>query len=275
MASSGITVITPDENTKVIVLVPANRYESIDKYLDPADLEEEANEEAAGLDVGRTLSDVESTNNAEVTTGSPLDNLPPVPGLDLYDFRDYIPSNTAVIWSGLEQIYSAPLQNMYGRVSRHLENIHWEHITSWNNQTSLPQAYQISYTTSLRITEGSEKETETTTSTTVTITINVPAHTLLVFYQRRYDFRDETNFSHFRDRRNRSIAVWNAHSPLERKISRVQIMSEEYFTSTRHLPPGPGSVHITGVPQAQLPSETIRRNDTMPRARRNLSWMGL
>ncbi|PPR07681.1 hypothetical protein CVT24_003924 [Panaeolus cyanescens] len=298
-----ITVITPNENTKAIVLVPADPNEPVDNYLDDIDPEEESQEEAAAIErdpVGRPLSDFEPIDDTEGEIGPAVNTLPVVPKLDLYDFQVYRPNNTGRVWSGLEQIYSAPIQDLYGRVTRHLESITWVQITSWNNLMPTDQVFEVSFTTSLRFTQGSEvnrgfnmgatykglsigvngsrrnfTESETTTSRTVTLRINVPANTLMVFYQRRYDFRDETNFRHYRARQNWAVGVWNAYHPLETKISRVQIMSEEYFTATRFLPHGPGTVNVTLAPQVALPRDTLRRNDTMPRARRNIAAMGI
>ncbi|PPR04414.1 hypothetical protein CVT24_013231 [Panaeolus cyanescens] len=295
--ASTTTIITPNENTKVTVLVPADPNESIDKYLDPEDLEEDAGQEAID-----ESEDVEATSDTGKTKGSPLDNLPVVRSFPLYDYRDYKPRGTAIVWSGFQQIYRAPLQNLYGRVTRHLENMHWAQITSWRNDMSTDNVFQISFTTSLRITEGSEvtrgfnlgatykglsigvdgsrrtfTETETSTSRTITINITVPANSLMVLYQRRFDFRDETNFRHYRNTwgRSRAVTVWDADAPLETKISRVQILSEDYFAATSFLPNGPGSMDVTNVPQEELPSDTMQRNQTTPRARRELSSMGL
>ncbi|PPR01404.1 hypothetical protein CVT24_006242 [Panaeolus cyanescens] len=223
------------------------------------------------------------------------------PASDLYDYAVYRPSSiTPRVWSGRKtNFYYAGDEGMYSCINRFLEAVHWVQLVSWKNDTSATQTYQYSYTTSLKITEGSEvnqgfdlgasyqgmsigynysqktfKTTETTSSQTTTISVNVPPNSLVVFYQRRYDFRDEITFICDAWGREWNIGPWGGYSPLVKKTTQVQIMAEEYFTSSAFLANGPGSIPVVTVSPAQITDTTRKRENVTKKSKAVLDKMG-
>ncbi|PPR05463.1 hypothetical protein CVT24_008232 [Panaeolus cyanescens] len=220
---------------------------------------------------------------------------------DLYQYTTYKPSGTARVWAGRKTIYYwSGDEGMYACINRYLEAVNWVQLVSWNNTTAATQTYQISYTTSLTITEGSEinsgfnlglsffgisigvdmsvktfKSTETTSSQTTTITVNVPPNSLLVFYQKRYDFRDDTTFVNDAWGQEWNAGPWGGYTPLTTKTSRVRIMADEYFTSSSQLPAGPGTVQCNTVSQAQRAGTTRKRENLTGACKDKLNQMRL
>ncbi|PPQ71018.1 hypothetical protein CVT24_011934 [Panaeolus cyanescens] len=221
----------------------------------------------------------------------------------LYEYLVYKPSSgsTPRVWSGRKTNFSYPGDEaMYSCVNRYLEAIKWVQLMSWKNDTSAAQSYAYSYTTGMNITHGKEinegfnlgasyegmsmgyehsektfKTTETTSSKTKTITVNVPAHSLVVFYQRRFDFRDEVTFICDAWGQYWNIGPWGGYTPLVQKNTQVQIMAEEYFTSSKKLPSGPGSVTTSYVSRARLADTTRKRENVTQRSKNMLVKMGL
>ncbi|PPQ76351.1 hypothetical protein CVT24_008120 [Panaeolus cyanescens] len=220
---------------------------------------------------------------------------------DIFQYATYKPSGTARAWAGRKTIYYwSGDEGMYACIDRYLETINWVQIFSWNNTSAATQTYQISYTTSLKITSGSEinagvnlgasyegmsigvdlsvktfKSTETTSSQTTTITVNVPPNSLVVFYQKRYDFRDNTTFVNDAWGQEWNAGPWGGYNPLTTKTSYVQIMADEYFTSSKQLPVGPGTVQCNTVSQAQKAGITRKRENLTGACKDKLSAMGL
>ncbi|KAJ7506953.1 hypothetical protein B0H11DRAFT_1969634 [Mycena galericulata] len=220
---------------------------------------------------------------------------------DLYDYRVYTPTGTARTFSGRATIfYSSGDQAMYAVINRYLERIQWIQLIAWKNDTDATQQYQYSYTTGLTITEGKEvtngfnlgasyegmsigvdhsqrtfKSTETTSTKTTTITVNVPPRSELVFYQKRFDFRDNITFINDAWGQEWNIGPWGGYSPLTTKVTYVNIMAEEYFTRSARLPEGPGSVTVDTVASASIAGTTRKRENVTQRAKDALSNMGL
>ncbi|KAF9047731.1 hypothetical protein BJ165DRAFT_1303885, partial [Panaeolus papilionaceus] len=198
-------------------------------------------------------------------------------------------------------IYNRPGDEaLHAVVNRFLDEIHWVQLMSWRNNTSAPQVFEQTYTTSLTITEGREVEAgfnmgasfrglsvgvnggvrtfssrETTTSETTRLEVTVPPHSLVVFYQRRFSFRDEITFINDAWGSHWNVGPWGGYTPLTRLTSRVQIMADEWFTSERFLPPGPGELAVTTVSAAALGPATRRRENITSRARNTLNDMGV
>ncbi|PPQ71019.1 hypothetical protein CVT24_011935 [Panaeolus cyanescens] len=221
---------------------------------------------------------------------------------DLYEYLVYTPTSaTPRVWSGRRTIFSRPGDEaMYSCVNRFLEAINWVQLISWRNNTAATQTYSYSYTTGMTITQGSEinqgfnlgasyqgmsigynfshrvfKTTETTSSRTTTVTVNVPPHSLLIFYQRRFDFRDEVTFICDAWGREWNIGHWGGYRPHTQLNTRVQVMAEEYFTSERRLLSGPGRVTTTNVARAPIADITRMRENVTRRAKDMLVRMGL
>ncbi|KAJ7510770.1 hypothetical protein B0H11DRAFT_1845496 [Mycena galericulata] len=220
---------------------------------------------------------------------------------DLYDYRVYNPTGTARTFAGRETIfYRAGDQAMYAVINRFLERVQWIQLVAWKNDTDAPQQYQYSYTTGLTITQGSEvtngfslgasyqgmsigidhstrtfKSTETTSTKTTTITVNVPPRSELIFYQKRFDFRDNITFINDAWGQEWNIGPWGGYTPLTTKVTSVNIMAEEYFTRSARLPEGPGSVTVDTVASASLAGWTRKRENVTQRAKDALNSMGV
>ncbi|KAJ7901359.1 hypothetical protein B0H13DRAFT_1622046 [Mycena leptocephala] len=211
----------------------------------------------------------------------------------LYEYRVYRPTGTARTFAGRQTLYSwAGDQAMHAIINRFLERVQWAQIFVWRNDTKETQQRQHSYTTGLTITEGSEvnnrfnlggtyegmsigfshstrtfKSTETTSSTTTTIIVAVPAHSELIFYQKRYDFRDEITFINDAWGQHWNIGPWGGYYPLTTRVTSVNIMAEEYFTASARLPEGPGSVAVSTVASAPLAGLTRKRENVTKAAK--------
>jgi len=220
---------------------------------------------------------------------------------DLYEYRVYNPTGTARTFAGRETIYyKAGDEAMYAVVNRFLERVQWIQLMAWNNDTDAPQKYEYSYTTGLTITQGSEvtngfslgasyegmsigvdhstrtfKSTETTSSKTTTITVNVAPRSELIFYQKRFDFRDNITFINDAWGQEWNIGPYGGYTPLTTKVTAVQIMAEEYFTRSARLPEGPGSVTVGTVASASLAGWTRQRQNVTGRAQDMVARMGL
>lgn len=204
------------------------------------------------------------------------------------------------MWSGRKTIYSSPGdQALYALISRNLQTIRWVQIVSWKNNTSIAQQYQISYKTELKITQGSEvnvgfnlgasyegvsigvdysqktfKSTETSSSKTITLTVNVPAYSELIFYQKRYEFQDWMVFVLDAWGQEWNVGPWGGYSPLTSKAVYLEIMAEEYLTTSSPLPAGPGSMSVTVINAPPRAGTTRKRENTTERCKNTLSKMG-
>ncbi|KAJ7196051.1 hypothetical protein GGX14DRAFT_403539 [Mycena pura] len=221
---------------------------------------------------------------------------------DLHDYRVHTPAyGPARTFAGQVTIYNRPGdEGMFAVINRYLERVQWIQIMAWRNDTDATQQYQVSYTTGLTITQGSDvtngfslgasyegmsigfehstrtfRSTETTSSKTTTLTVNVHPRSELVFYQRRFDFRDNITFINDAWGQWWNIGPWGGYTPLTTKVTSVNIMAEEYFTNSARLPEGPGSVAVDSVAAASLAGWTRQRDNVTQRAKNVLTSMGL
>ncbi|KAF7374175.1 Zinc-type alcohol dehydrogenase-like protein C2E1P3.01 [Mycena sanguinolenta] len=202
-----------------------------------------------------------------------------------YDYRVYNPIGTARTFAGRQIIYYiASDEGMYA-------------LITWKNETAATQEYQYTYTTGLIVTQGSEvsngfslgasyegmsigvdhstrtfKSTETTTTLTTIITIRVPPYSELIFYQKRFDFRDEITFINDAWGQEWNIGPCGGYKPLTTKVTSVNIMAEEYFTRNAPLP---GSVAVDTVASASRAGWTRKRENVTQMAKDMLVKMGL
>lgn len=221
---------------------------------------------------------------------------------DLYTYLVYKPSSTpARVYAGRKTMFSYPGdQALYAILSRTLGTVRWVQIVAWKNNTSAAQQYQISYTTGLKITEGSEvnigfnfgasfegisigldysqktfKSTETTTTKTITLTVNVPAYSELVFYQKSYEFDDYVTFVLDAWGQEWNVGPWGGYTPLTSMHVLTQIMAEEYLTTSSPLPAGPGKMQVTTVGAPARAGTTRKRENTTEKCKNLLAKMGL
>lgn len=221
----------------------------------------------------------------------------------MYKCLTYKPdtSENSRVWSARNTIYNDPGDEaMLACINRYLDSIEWVQLMSWKNDTDSPQTYALTYTTALTITEGIEvnqgfnlgatyegmsigynysertfKSTETTSSRTLTITGTVSPRSSLIFYQRRYNFRDEINFICDAWRQLWNVGPWGGYSPLTQKNTKLNIMAEEYFTTTTSLEDGPEPFAVSGTSPAELVETTRKRENVTERCKNVLSNMGL
>ncbi|KAF9047670.1 hypothetical protein BJ165DRAFT_1467628 [Panaeolus papilionaceus] len=220
---------------------------------------------------------------------------------DIFQYITYKPRGTARAWSGRKIIYDWPgIEAMSACIDRYLESITWVQIVLWNNKTSSQQTCEISYRPSLKITSGSEinvgfdlgtsyegmsivvdmsvktfTSVETVAPKTTTITVNVAPNSMVVFYQKRYNFRDSTTFISNSWGKDWNTGPWGGYSPLITKTSYVQIDADEYLANNAPLKAGTGLVQCTSVSQAQKAGLTRKREDLTDPCKDKLSAMGL
>jgi len=160
------------------------------------------------------------------------------------------------------------------------------------------QSYNHSFTTQLKITQGSEKlnkgfslpstytgvsinfnnhtktfkTTETSESNTISLTVSVPARAHLVFYQRKYTFRDSMLSFFKAGNKEWSIGAGGGREPATKDFE-VEIMSEEYATLSNELDGSTtGTISVTTVEPA---SKAQRGRDIPRQARIILQRMGV
>jgi len=168
----------------------------------------------------------------------------------------------ALVKSGYEEIYAMNGESLYAVVDTYLINTTWVSRMSWKNDTDATQTYAYTYTTGLRITKGKEvnngfslgalyeglsvtiddqetvvRPAEIAETKPITITLSVPPRSLLIFYQRRYKFRNSMFFTLGVDGGRYDVA-YQGDSGLWFKSTKeceVEIMSDDYATLPAEL----------------------------------------
>jgi len=220
---------------------------------------------------------------------------------DMYKYLVYKPiSGNTRVRAQRETLYHRPGdESLYAGAERFLVDITWVSTMSWRNDTSAAQKYTHSFTTELKIIEGYEinngfslgatyqglsltfnnetktfKSTETTQSRTVTIELTVPPRSHLVFYQRRFTFRDSIFFILDAWGREWNVGSWGGYE-LTRKEGNVQIMSEDYATLEEELDGSTtGRVSLPTVSAVPRAGETRKRENITQRAKNMIDSMG-
>jgi hypothetical protein len=175
---------------------------------------------------------------------------------------------------------------MWAAFDTYLIDITWVPRMSWKNDTDMMQTCSYSCTTGLTITSGSEvnngfplatlykcasvtidhqervfKPTETTESRTMTMNLSVPPRSLLIFYQRRYRFRNSIFFILKAWSREWNVGRWDSHE-MARKECEVEIMSEDYMTmQALGQLGGTGIINVNTVNGVQGTDAARKRND--------------
>ncbi|KAH9957565.1 hypothetical protein BC827DRAFT_648032 [Russula dissimulans] len=220
---------------------------------------------------------------------------------DMYKYLVYKPStNNARIRAQRETLYHRPGdESLYAGAERYLVDITWVSTMSWRNDTAAAQTYSHTFTTELKITQGSEvnngfslgasykgmsvgfnetrtfKSTETTESRTITITLTILPRSHLVFYQRRYTFRDSIFFILDTWNQEWNVGSWGGYA-LTWKHADVHIMSENYATLEEELDGSTmGTISVSTV--SPIPSGghlTRKRENITQRAKNMIDSMG-
>jgi len=219
----------------------------------------------------------------------------------MYKYTVYKPSGgDARIKAGRETLYYiSGDEALYAAVDTYLVDITWVSKMSWKNDTDATQTYAYSYTTALAITKGSEinngfsvsgsfkglgltvdhsekvfKSTETTESKTTAVTISVPPRSLLIFYQKRYNFRKSMFFILDAWMQEWNMGSWGGSTPTKLACE-VAIESEEFATLDAELDASTtGTVavdSISGTPGAGM---TRKRENCTQRSKAEVEAMG-
>ena len=192
------------------------------------------------------------------------------------DNRVYNAPDTIVQQIKKTLYYTAGDQALYEWLDVHCTGYEWVLVHSQQNDTDSPTKLDISYTTQLKVTEGSETEThfemggafeglsmsvggsykmfhseETTKSKTVTFSLPCDAHKTTYFYQKRFVFQPIGWF--VLDAWNEQ---WTVGSQGGYKVSwireKIQIDSTDTLTTNKELS-GSGATTITSAPNAMHP----------------------
>jgi len=219
---------------------------------------------------------------------------------ELYKYLAYKPKEgDALIKVGRETIYSIGNMALCMDTERYLVDVTWIPNMSWMNDTDVAQTYKHTFTTQLKITKGSEenvkkgfslpstytgvsinfenhtktfKTTETSETKTIELSISVPPRAHLVFYQRKYTFRDSMLSFFKAGNKEWSIGTGGGSEPATKDFE-VEIMSEEYATLSNELDGSTtGTISVTTVEPA---SKAQRGRDIPRQARIILQRMGV
>jgi len=221
---------------------------------------------------------------------------------DLCKYVVYKPSGgDALVKSGRQEIYYySGDEALYAAIDTYLVDTTWVSRMSWRNDTDAEQAFTYSYTTKLTVTKGNDVSNglsleneykgasvkvdhqervfttaETTETTTVTIKLNMAPRSLLVFYQRRYKFRNSMFFILDAWGQDWNVGSWGGYD-LSRKECEVEIMSEDYATLQAELDgTTTGTMSVDTVGAVQAADTTRKRENCTERCKSKLDDMGV
>jgi len=214
----------------------------------------------------------------------------------------YKPSGgDALVKSGRQEIYCfRGDEALYAAINTYLVDTTWVSRMSWRNDTDATQTVTYSYTTGLTVTKGNEitngfslgaeykgasvkfdhqervfATTETTEAMTVTINLNVAPRSLLIFYQRRYRFRNSIFFIIDAWGQDWNVGSWGG-SDLSRKECEVEIMSDDYATLQAELDgTTTGTINVDTVGAVQDAGIARKRENCTKRCKSKLEVMGI
>ncbi|PPR07221.1 hypothetical protein CVT24_010164 [Panaeolus cyanescens] len=247
--------------------------------------------------VGQTVSDAgQAVTKIDDKMGDFDESIDPPKPNEINKWIVNKPIGAARVWSGRHLIYSRTGDEaMYGIGDRYLTNITWVQLISWRNDTEAEQQYQYAYSTSLKVTKGTEVQNgidvkgsyngmsigisetrktfsaiETTETQTTTITVKVPAKATLTFYQKRYEFHEECTFVNDAWGKEWNAGPWGGYTPLLTLKWDTQIMADEYLTTDQTLGSGPGLMTCTSVAPAPKADTTRKRENLTERCK---NWL--
>ncbi|KAH9960430.1 hypothetical protein BC827DRAFT_1207703 [Russula dissimulans] len=154
---------------------------------------------------------------------------------------------------------------------------------TWKNDTDIKQTFTHTYSTNFMIMygseveegfslaeayrrisvtiEGQEKTFDTTEKRTFAMTLSVPPRSSLIFYQRRYRFKDSISFHLYdKDLHCFQVSAFGASTTPAGTGCMVEIMSEDYATLTDELDgTGAGTMNVKTVTQVYTSTSTKNR----------------
>ncbi|KAH9957589.1 hypothetical protein BC827DRAFT_1261524 [Russula dissimulans] len=163
----------------------------------------------------------------------------------------------ALVKSRRQEIYFIYWNHaLYAAVDTYLIDTTWVSKMTWKNDTDAAQTFTHTYSTDFRITngnevdkgysvaqaykgisvtiEGQEKNFDTMEKQTIAVTLSVLPRSCLIFYQKRYRFKESMFFILDAWNRDWNVSIFEGCN-LARKECEVEIMSEDYATLTYEL----------------------------------------
>ncbi|KAI9510339.1 hypothetical protein F5148DRAFT_599218 [Russula earlei] len=213
---------------------------------------------------------------------------------DLYQCAVYKPTGSdALVNSRRQEIYFIYWNHaLYAAVDTYLVDTTWVSRLTWKNDTDAMQTFTHTYTTDFRVTKGDEvnkgysvaqaferisvtiegqtKAFKPTGNSTIAMTLNVLPRSCLVFYQKRYRFKESMSFILDAWNRDWNVSV-SEGCDLARKHCEVEIMSDDFATLTAELDgTRTGTMDVKTVHRTQGPNITKRREECPEQCRKQL-----
>jgi len=216
---------------------------------------------------------------------------------DLYQYTVYKPAGgDALVKSRRQDIYFIFWSHaLYAAVDTFLIDTTWVSKMTWKNNTDATQTFTHTYTTDFRITKGNEVDTgysvaqaykaisvtiegqektfDTTEKQTIAVTLSVSPRSRLIFYQKRYRFKESMFFILDAWNRDWNVSV-SEGSNLARKECEVEIVSEDFATLMDELDGTKvGTMNVKNVNPIQGVDITRRREECPEQCRKKLGEM--
>ncbi|KAI2813519.1 hypothetical protein CBS115989_9396 [Aspergillus niger] len=215
-----------------------------------------------------------------------------------YDHRELKVNGTDLVGEVKKTLYSiAGDQSLYAITDIHSDGYYWSLVSSLKNDTAGEDKVTVSYTTELKVTEGTEKElnanlglefkglsvgigastktfsqTETTDSKTYAEEITVPAGTTAYLYQKVYRFRTWMWFINDAWAELSRVGGYNNYSPTH-VDGYVEIHAMEWFSSPTELD-GSGTTTVDAITNQVEYKWTRQFNNTTEKCREYLESHG-
>ena len=220
---------------------------------------------------------------------------------DLYKYVVYKPKGgDARVKAARVKLYIPGDEGLYAAIDTYLVDTTWVRTMSSKNDTDGAQQYNIEYNTELRITQGLEvcyvfsianvyegmsttierqekvfKATETTRTKTISVNVTIPPRSRLIFYQRRYRFKNNMFFILDAWAKEWNVGSWGGYDA-SRKECIVEIFSEDYATLTSELDGSRiGTMDVETVTNVQGADTSRMREECTERCKETLARMGV
>ncbi|OJJ77711.1 hypothetical protein ASPBRDRAFT_61228 [Aspergillus brasiliensis CBS 101740] len=218
---------------------------------------------------------------------------------DGYDKREYTVNGSPLVGQVQKILYYKPADEdkLYGITDIHSDGYYWDLVSSLRNDGAGENKFTVTYTTELKVTEGSEKElnanlglefkglsvgigastktfsqTETTDSTQYAEEVTVPPGTTAYLYQKVYRFKTWMWYVNWAWDEYSRVGGYNNYSPTHTD-GQVEIHAQEWFSSPTELT-GSGTTTADAVAEKVNFKWTRRFNLTTANCRNYLTSHG-
>jgi len=217
---------------------------------------------------------------------------------NLYQYTVYKPAGgNALVNSKRQNLYTIYRnQILDALVNTYLIDTTWVSKMTWKNDTDVTQTFTHTYSTDFMIMsggevdkgyslaeafrrisvtiEGQEKTFHTTERRTIAMTLSVPPRSSLIFYQKRYRFKDLMSFVLKDDQLQAWKVSMFSYTAYAWKECVVEIMSEDYATLTDELDgTQAGTINVKTVDPLQGPSASKGRAECPEQCNTKLAEM--